>query len=84
MKTMIAETKDTESVVLNGRQLDDEDMESWENQELFDMLEDEIQEPLSAEQQAGECIYWRFIFLAFADRYFAVLVYRFFRTTFFY
>lgn len=59
MKTMIAETKDTESVLLSGRQLDDEDMESWENQELFEMLEEEIQEPLSAEQQAGEAHFFK-------------------------
>lgn len=50
---MIAETKDPD-LVINGRQFDDEDMESWENQELFDMLEEAIQEPLSPEQQTGK------------------------------
>ncbi|XP_072756107.1 protein sel-1 homolog 1 [Anoplolepis gracilipes] len=57
MKTMIAETKETDPLVISKRQLDDEDMESWENQELFDMLEEEIQEPLSPEQQAAEQLF---------------------------
>jgi len=53
MKTMIAQTKDTDSLVINERPLDEEDMESWETQELYNTLEEEIQEPLSVEQQAG-------------------------------
>ena len=53
MKTMIAQTKDTDSIVLNERPLDEEDMESWEAQELYETLEEEVQEPLSVEQQAG-------------------------------
>lgn len=53
MKTMIAQTKDTDTLVINERPLDEEDMESWEAQELYDTLEEEIQEPLSVEQQAG-------------------------------
>lgn len=53
MKTMIAQTKDTDSLVLNERPLDEEDMESWEAQELYETLEEEVQEPLSMEQQAG-------------------------------
>ncbi|XP_029674131.1 protein sel-1 homolog 1 [Formica exsecta] len=56
MKTMIAETKDPD-LVINGRQFDDEDMESWENQELFDILEEAIQEPLSPEQQTAEQLF---------------------------
>ncbi|KAL0126931.1 hypothetical protein PUN28_005336 [Cardiocondyla obscurior] len=55
MKTMIAQTKDLDSLVLSERPSDnEEDMESWEAQELFDTLENEVQEPLSAEQQAAE------------------------------
>lgn len=53
MKTMIAQTKDTDSLVINERPLDEEDMESWEAQELYETLEEEVQEPLSMEQQAG-------------------------------
>lgn len=53
MKTMIAQTKDTDSIVINERPLDEEDMESWETQELYNTLEEEVQEPLSVEQQAG-------------------------------
>lgn len=52
-KTMIAETKE-QDLGINERQFDDEDMESWENQELFDMIEEEIQEPLSPEQRTGK------------------------------
>lgn len=54
MKTMIAETTKDSDLVINERQFDDEDMESWENQELFDMVEEEIQEPLSPEQRTGK------------------------------
>lgn len=53
MKTMIAETKDTDSMVIGRRQFDNEDVESWDNQELDILLEEEVQEPLSPEQQAG-------------------------------
>lgn len=53
MKTMIAQTKDADSLVMNERPLDEEDMESWEAQELLNTLEEEVQEPLSMEQQAG-------------------------------
>lgn len=53
MKTMIAQTKDTDSLVINERPLDEEDMESWETQELYNTIEEEVQEPLSVEQQAG-------------------------------
>lgn len=53
MKTMIAQTKETDSLVINERPLDEEDMESWETQELYETLEEEVQEPLSMEQQAG-------------------------------
>jgi len=53
MKTMIAQTKDTDSLVINERSLDEEDMESWEAQELYETLEEDVQEPLSMEQQAG-------------------------------
>lgn len=54
MKTMIAETKDTDPLVI-GRQLDNEDIESWDNRELLERLlnEEEVQEPLSPEQQTG-------------------------------
>jgi len=54
MKTMIAETKDTDHLVI-GRQLDNEDVESWDNRELLERLldEEEVQEPLSPEQQTG-------------------------------
>lgn len=54
MKTMIAQTKDTDTLVLNERPLDEEDLDSWEAQELYETLEDEVQEPLSKEQQAGD------------------------------
>lgn len=55
MKTMIAETKDTDPLVISGGQFDNEDIESWENQELYDkLLEEEVQEPLSPEQQTGK------------------------------
>lgn len=53
MKTMIAQTKDTDSIVLNERPMDEEDLESWEAQELYETLEEDVQEPLSVEQQAG-------------------------------
>lgn len=53
MKTMIAQTKDSDSLVINERSLDEDDMESWEAQELYETLEEEVQEPLSMEQQAG-------------------------------
>ncbi|XP_011630566.1 protein sel-1 homolog 1 [Pogonomyrmex barbatus] len=57
MKTMIAQTKDTDSLVLNEKPLDEEAMESWEAQELYESLEEEVQEPLSMEQQAAEQLY---------------------------
>ncbi|XP_071558269.1 protein sel-1 homolog 1 isoform X2 [Temnothorax nylanderi] len=57
MKTMIAQTKDTDSLVINERPLDEEDMESWEAQELYDTLEEEVQEPMSLEQQAAEQLF---------------------------
>ncbi|XP_018355444.1 PREDICTED: protein sel-1 homolog 1 [Trachymyrmex septentrionalis] len=57
MKTMIAQTKDTDTIVLNERSLDEEDMESWEDQELYETLEEEVQEPLSVEQQAAEQLF---------------------------
>jgi len=55
MKTMIAQTKDTDSLVINERSLDEEDVESWDerHQELYETLEEDVQEPLSMEQQAG-------------------------------
>lgn len=56
MKTMIAQTKDTDSLVLNERPFDEEDLESWEVQELY-MLDEEVKEPLSAEQQAAEQLF---------------------------
>ncbi|XP_011257154.1 protein sel-1 homolog 1 [Camponotus floridanus] len=58
MKTMIAETKDTDPLVI-GRQLDNEDIESWDNRELLERLlnEEEIQEPLSPEQQTAEQLF---------------------------
>lgn len=54
MKTMIAQTKDIDSVDINSKQLDEEDMEAWENHEQYETLEEEVQEPLSPEQQAGK------------------------------
>lgn len=54
MKTMIAQTKDIDPSTINARQLEDEDIESWE--ELYDIL-DEVQEPLSPEQQTGKFLY---------------------------
>lgn len=57
MKTMIAQTKETDSLVINERPLDEEDMESWETQELYETLEEEVQEPLSLEQQAAEQLF---------------------------
>jgi hypothetical protein len=52
-KTMIAETKEVDPLDMNARQLDDDDMESWEEHELYRLLEEEIQEPLTPEQEAG-------------------------------
>lgn len=54
MKTMIAQTKDMDSVDINSKQLDEEDMEAWENHEQYEALEEEVQEPLTLEQQAGK------------------------------
>ncbi|XP_050458640.1 protein sel-1 homolog 1 [Cataglyphis hispanica] len=55
-KTMIAKTEE-QDLSINERQFDDEDVESWENQELFDMIEEEIQEPLSPEQRTAEQLF---------------------------
>lgn len=54
MKTMIAQTKDVDPLDINSKQLDEEDMEAWENHEQYESLEEEIQEPLSPAQQAGK------------------------------
>lgn len=54
MKTMIAQTKDMDPLDINSKQLDEEDMEAWENHEQFETLEEEVQEPLTPEQQAGK------------------------------
>lgn len=56
MKTMIAQTKDIDPLDINSKQLDEEDMEAWENHEQYDTLEEEVQEPLSPEQQAGKLL----------------------------
>lgn len=60
MKTMIAQTKEIDPLDINSKQLDEEDMEAWENHEQFETLEEEIQEPLSPEQQAGKLKYFTF------------------------
>jgi len=52
-KTMIAETKDMDPLDMSTRQLDDDDMESWEEHELYKLLDEDIQEPLTPEQEAG-------------------------------
>ncbi|XP_014478106.1 PREDICTED: protein sel-1 homolog 1 isoform X2 [Dinoponera quadriceps] len=58
MKTMIAQTKDIDPMDINSKQLDEEDMEAWENHEQYEStLEEEVQEPLSPEQQAAEQIF---------------------------
>ncbi|EFN84030.1 hypothetical protein EAI_02759 [Harpegnathos saltator] len=46
MKTMIAQTKDMDPLDINSKQLDEEDMEAWENHEQYETLEEEVQEPL--------------------------------------
>lgn len=53
-KTMIAETKEMDPLDMSSRQLDDEDMEAWEEHEMYKMLEEEIQEPLTPAQEAGK------------------------------
>lgn len=66
MKTMIAQTKDVDSLGISGKQLDDEDIEiTWEDHEQYEALEEEIQEPLSPEQQTGESKLEYILFLIF-------------------
>lgn len=56
-KTMIAETKEMDPLDMSSRQLDDEDMEAWEEHEMYKMLEEEIQEPLTPAQEAVEQLF---------------------------
>lgn len=50
--SMISQAKDIEPLDISGRHLDEEDIESWD-QDVYE-LEEEIQEPLSPEEQAGK------------------------------
>ncbi|EZA53681.1 hypothetical protein DMN91_007770 [Ooceraea biroi] len=56
-KTMIAETKEMDPLDISGRQLDDDDTEPWEEQELYKLLEEDIQELLTPEQEAAEQLF---------------------------
>ncbi|XP_020294405.1 protein sel-1 homolog 1 [Pseudomyrmex gracilis] len=53
--SMISQAKDIEPLDIRGRHLDEEDIESWD-EDVYE-LEEEIQEPLSPEEQAAEQLY---------------------------